>query len=437
MALDVDRPPTPILKYYCYVATGAAWFVVPVWTLFLLEQGLSYTEVSVLNAAWWLATVLGEVPTGYVGDRIGRRNSLLVGSAASALAVVTFGRLSSFLPILAVYLLWGVGTTFRSGAEGAWLYDTLREAADEETFTRVKGRGSSIRLAVMAVSAAAGGYLASVDMYAPFLATGVAVAVGGAVAATMPQNRGYRGACEGADADDAGASPADCAADDALGFREALTVIRETLLAPPLRSFVLAVAAFYAVAWSVGVYTQPIAEDLALSWGMSEGQLTGMLGWLYAGFSAVAALVTYNADRIETTVGARVWVRAAPALLGLAFLASAAVPALAIPAFFLMRALLNATDVLKERFVNDHADSVGRATVLSATSMLVGLARVPFRLASGALGDLTSPLTTVGVAGGVLVATTLVVVALFGTHEGACSGDDAPAVCRLKGATGV
>ncbi|PSQ16755.1 MFS transporter [Halobacteriales archaeon QS_8_69_26] len=430
MPVEFDRPSAPILKYYLYVATGAAWFIVPVWTLFLLEQGLSFTEVSVLNAAWWLATVLGEVPTGFVGDRIGRRNSLLLGSAASALAVVTFGRLSSFLPILAVYLVWGVGTTFRSGAEGAWLYDTLREETDEEEFTRIKGRGSAIRLGVMAVSALGGGYLAGVDMYLPFLATGVAVALGGAVAATMPKNRAYRAECRGDD------RAADCPDADDFGPREAVPVIRDTLLAPPLRSFVVAVAAFYGVAWSVGMYTQPIAEDLALGWGMAEADLTGMLGWLYAGFSGVAALVTFNADRLERAIGPRIWVRVAPALLGVAFLASALVPPLAIPAFFLMRALLNATDVFKERFVNDHADSVGRATVLSATSMLLGLARVPFRLVSGAVGDLTSPLTAVGIAGGVLVAGAVAVVVAFGTGRDVCAGEDAPAVCSVVGARG-
>ena len=409
-SLDVERPDGPILKYYAYVATQAAWFIVPIWTLFLLEQGLSYTQLAILNGVWWTATVLGEVPTGYVGDRIGRRNSLLLGSLTSVVAVLAFGQMSSFWGILAVYVVWGVGTTFRSGADSAWLYDTLAEDTDEEEFTRIKGRGSSIRLAVMAGSAAIGGYLAAVDMYAPFVATAAVVAIGATVTLTMPKNRAYREECRGAPAD----TPADCPDADAFGPRDAIPVIRETLAAPPLRSFVVAVGAFYAIAWSAGMYTQPIAEDVAFGLGMDESGMTAMLGWLYAGFSGVSAVVTFYADRLEEAIGAQVWVRVTPALLGLAFLVASLVPVLAIPAFFLMRALLNATDVLKDRYVNDRTESLGRATVLSAASMLFGLARVPFRLLSGVVGDLTTPLTAIGVVGALLVASAGLVTLRYG-----------------------
>lgn len=409
--LDVSLPEGPILKYYAFVATQAAWFIVPIWTLFLLEQDLSYTQLAVLNAVWWGANVLGEIPTGYVGDRIGRRNSLLVGSATSTVGVLVLGQLSSFPAILVVYLVWGVGSTFRSGADSAWLYDTLGEDEDEAAFTRIKGRGSSIRLAVMAASSLLGGYLAAVDMYAPFLATGAVIALGGLVVLTMPKNRAYRAECAGdGDLPDGCPDP-----DDAFTPRDAIPVVRNTLSAPPLRSFVVAVGAFYAIAWSAGVYTQPIAEDVAFGLGMAPGQMTAMLGWLYAGFSTLSAVGTYYADRIESAVGTQAWVRVAPLLLGGAFLFSVLAPAFAIPAFFLMRALLEATDVLKERYLNDHADSVGRATVLSAASMLFGLARVPFRLLSGVLGDLTSPLTAVGLIGAMLVVAALGVVVLFGT----------------------
>jgi hypothetical protein len=409
-SLDVERPDGPILKYYAYVATQAAWFIVPIWTLFLLEQGLSYTQLAILNGVWWTATVLGEVPTGYVGDRIGRRNSLLLGSVTSTVAVLAFGQMASFWGILVVYAVWGVGTTFRSGADSAWLYDTLAEDTDEEEFTRIKGRGSSIRLAVMAVSAAVGGYLAAVDMYAPFVATAAVIAVGATVTFTMPKNRAYREECRGAPAD----TPADCPDADAFGPLDAVPVIRETLAAPPLRSFVVAVGAFYAIAWSAGMYTQPIAEDVAFGLGMDESQMTAMLGWLYAGFSGVSAVVTFYADRLEAAIGAQVWVRVAPALLGLAFLLASLVPVLAIPAFFLMRALLNATDVLKDRYVNDRTEAVGRATVLSAASMLFGLARVPFRLLSGVVGDLIGPIGAVGAIGSLLVASAGLVALQYG-----------------------
>ncbi|MFC7046875.1 MFS transporter [Halobacteriaceae archaeon GCM10025711] len=138
----VSRLTGPVAKYYVYAATQAAWFVTPVWFIFLLSKDLSYTQMSVLNAVWWAAIVLAEVPTGYLGDRVGRRNGMLLGSVTHLVAVAVFGLLNTFWSILALYAVWGVGVTFRSGSDSAWLYDTLEERMAEDQFTRVKGRGS-------------------------------------------------------------------------------------------------------------------------------------------------------------------------------------------------------------------------------------------------------------------------------------------------------
>ncbi len=48
--------------------------------LFVQSKGLSYTQIMLLDGIWSTGIVVGEVPTGYLGDRMGRRNSLLVGS---------------------------------------------------------------------------------------------------------------------------------------------------------------------------------------------------------------------------------------------------------------------------------------------------------------------------------------------------------------------
>jgi len=71
-------PESAVLKYYLYKATKAVEFYRPVMYLYFLSQGLSFTQIALLEAAYNVTTVLGEVPTGYVGDRIGRRDSLLV-----------------------------------------------------------------------------------------------------------------------------------------------------------------------------------------------------------------------------------------------------------------------------------------------------------------------------------------------------------------------
>jgi MFS family permease len=148
-----------ILKYYLYKATKSVEFYRPVMYLFFLAQGLSFTEIALLEAIYNLTTVLGEIPTGYVGDRVGRRNSLILGTALIAVTLVGIGLSSSFLPLAGLYVCWSMGYNFRSGSEDAWLYDTLTDELSEDEFADVRGRGESAALAVGAVAAILGGYL--------------------------------------------------------------------------------------------------------------------------------------------------------------------------------------------------------------------------------------------------------------------------------------
>lgn len=390
-------PAGPVLKYYLYMATQAAWFVTPIWTLFLRSHGLSWTQVSALNATWWLATVLGEVPTGYVADRIGHRRALLVGTVIHVSSFSVFGLLDSFPAFLAIYLVWGVGVTFRSGTDSAWLYDTLEACAECGDFTRVKGRGTAVSLGAATVASAAGGYLANVSIYLPFALSAAVIGAGVLVVLTLPATE----TCTGEDC-------------DPLGPREAVGVVRTTLSKPSLRPVVLGVLVLFAVGWSVGMFTQPVAVDVGRDLGLSERQTKPMLGWLYASFTAVSAVVTYNADRIEGWLGVERWLWVAPLALGASYVLGWVAPlAFAVPAFVTLRAVTETTEVLKDRAINDRTDSLGRATVLSAASMLFGLGRVPPRLAAGVLGDLVGPLGTMAVAGATLAAGTVAVQALL------------------------
>ena len=368
----------PILKYYLYVATQSAWFLTPVWTVFLLDQGLSYTQIGVLNGAWFAAIVFGEVPTGYLADRIGRRNGLFLGALAQAVAVAVFGFLHSFAAILVLYVTWGVGSTFRSGSDSAWLYDTLQEQLAEEEFTRIKGRGTAIQLVASGASAVAGGYLAGVDLYYPFLLSAVVIGIGGLVVLTIPETAAF----------------ADGTA-ERLTVTDALPVVRDTLFRPPLRRFVLYTTVTFALGWSIVTYTQPMALRLGFD--------AAGLGWLYAGFTVVSAVLANAAERIERVVGVTNWVRTVPVVLGTLYVATAFLPALAIPTFFAMRALLRTTTVLEQRYLNDRAAALGRATVLSAASMVYSLARIPFRLVAGPLADRYSPVVAIGVMGALLL----------------------------------
>ncbi|PSQ16754.1 MFS transporter [Halobacteriales archaeon QS_8_69_26] len=404
-SLPRSLPPGFVLKYYAYRATMAVGFTAPIWYLYVLSNGVSYAELAVIDAVWWGGLVLFEIPTGYVGDRIGRRRGLVVASLMTVAAQVAMAGAGDFGHFLVIFAWWALAATFRSGTDDAWLYDALKARTDSDEFARIRGRGEAVKYVVAGVTALAGGYIASVSMPLAYLGSAAATALSVPVLLTFPAADGTANGGSNTESDD-----------DRFTVLDALPVIRGAFTRAPLRTFVPYVGLFMGVFWGVNFFVQPVADGLGVS--------TTGLGWMFAGFTLLGAVVSYNAGAIRDRFGARGWFTVVPPLLGAVFVGVALLPAAAIPAFFLMRGLRGATTPLANQFINDRVGSVGRATLLSTAGMVYYVAIIPFELAAGSLADVVGPITTIGLFGAVLVTGSALFLAVgspFGT------GDAAPA----------
>ena len=376
-----------ILKYYLYKSTKAVEFYRPIMYLFFLAQGLSFTQIAILEALYNLTTLFGEVPTGYVGDRVGRRNSLLIGTSLISVTLLGIGFSNSFLPLAGLYVCWSLGYNFRSGSEDAWLYDTLTDDLSEDEFAHVRGRGESAALAVGAVAAILGGYLGSVNLSYPwFVAAGV-TSLGVVVLLTLDEPETYK----------------DTATDE-LSLRRTVGIVKEVLARRRLRAFLLYYYVLYAaVTYLVFVFLQPIFETVVLDLGIAQSQVEPLLGWFYAAYSLVGAVLNYYTGTIRETIGLRTWFLVLPFAVGGALIGMYFLPLLALPTFLLIRGVSDVTRSFAGQYINDRVETLGRATVLSAMAMVSGLAVVPFQLGSGVISDAVSPLFALAAGGVVLV----------------------------------
>jgi MFS family permease len=192
-------------------------------------------------------------------------------------------------------------------------------------------------------------------------------------------------------------------------------VIRETFTRPPLRSFVLYVGLLFGVVTATNVFVQPIAVGVFETYFeafVTEQFGVGVeasLGFLYAAFAAVSAVASYHAGSIEEWLGLRRAIVVVPAVMGVTIILPALVPLFAVPMFFTVRTGRAALTPLVDQFLNDHAPSVGRATVLSTASMIFALLRAPLTPLAGVISDWVGPVVGVAalgvvfLAGGVLV----------------------------------
>lgn len=379
----------PELRYYLYRATTSPGFMWPITILFLLSRGLSFTQIVTATTAKMLTAILGEVPTGYLGDRIGRRNSLVISAVLYAVGQGGMAFAHSFPEYVALHAVVGFAGTFQSGSASAWLYDTLDEHGDADRFTHVRGRGESVRHWVGTATMLASGFVYLVDPTYPFLAAGAMSALGAAVLLTLPQNAQYT--------DEKESEP--------FTVLDAIPVVRERFSKPPLRSFVLYVSLFAVVGSVVNEYIQPIAVDV-LEPVVRHVTLDGQplpevvtLGFLYAAFTLVSAVASDRASNVENRLGLRRTMLLVPVGTALFLLLPAALPILAIPAFFVVKAAWSLLMPMSNGYMNDNVGSVGRATVLSSAAMVRSSFRIPFILASGVLADATTPLLAISAVG--------------------------------------
>jgi MFS family permease len=375
--MDVNLPQSVILKYYLYQASVSFGFFTPIFTLFLLYRGLSYTQIAILSTIYAIITILGEIPTGYIGDRIGRRNSLIAGSIFMTLSIVGFAVAESFLALAGLYVLWAFSLMFRSGSGDAWLYDTLEEEIGGEHFTRIRGRAASVHSVVTIGAIFAGSALYSINPELPFLASGILNGAGIAVLFSLPENKQYTDTEE---------------TDETFTIVEALPVIRQYLTRPPLRSFVLYMGIFFGTVLVVSEYIQPIAV-------LTLGVPISFLGPLYAGFTLLSAILSYYAGDISDCIGVRRIALAVPLFVIVSLLIPVFVPLLAFPMFFIVKGSNTLLHPIATQYVNDHTESVGRATILSAVSMVYATVKLPLYLVSGVVADAFIPIIAVATLG--------------------------------------
>lgn len=376
-----------VLTYYVYKSTRAVEFYRPVMFLYFLSLGLTFTQIAILEALYNLTTVAGEVPTGYVGDRVGRRNSLLVGTALIAIALVGVGLVDSFPGLAGFYVTWSVGYAFRSGSEDAWLYDTLTDDLVEDAFAGVRGRGESVALAVGVFGSVVGGYLGGIDLTYPFFVGAGVTALGVPVLLSLGEPDTYR-----------------ATSTDELGVRRMLGIVRSALTRRDLRSFVLYYyVAFLAVGYLVFMFLQPVFEAVVVDLGVPRRQVEPLLGWYYAAISLLGATFSYYTGAIRERIGIRIWFIALPLGVGASLVAMYFVPPVAVVVLLGVQSIGAPTSALATQYVNDRIQSLGRASVLSAMAMVSGLTVVPFQLGGGTVSDLTSPRFALAVAGTSLV----------------------------------
>jgi MFS family permease len=158
-----------IFQIFIFLYRLEMWL--PVQILLLLDKGFSLSQVAVLDAMWYLSTVIFEIPTGTITDRYGKKASFFMAAIFKAIALFILGFGKSFLAICAAEILWGFSSSFETGTIDAFLFDSLKQLKREDDFRKVRGRVSTLATLAGALGSLIAGYLAGIRINLPITVT--------------------------------------------------------------------------------------------------------------------------------------------------------------------------------------------------------------------------------------------------------------------------
>jgi MFS family permease len=150
------------------------WFTGPIFILFLLDKGMSFTQVGLMMGGNYIASFIFDIPSSVWADKYSRKLILILGGLALMLCNVFIYAFDSFAMFFMAFCLAGVGNALISGTNNAFFYDTLLSAGKEKQYEKILSRLLKYYFVSRMIASIAGAYLYDMDPKLPFLLTALA-----------------------------------------------------------------------------------------------------------------------------------------------------------------------------------------------------------------------------------------------------------------------
>ena len=131
---------------------------------FFFQKSLSASEIYLIYAIFSILVFVLEVPTGYIGDKIGHKNSILIGLFCGIIGFCGLIFFKGFYGIIISYFFMALMTSLISGSDEAILYDCLKQDGRENDFESVYAKTESFSYAASIAANILAGIIATFSM---------------------------------------------------------------------------------------------------------------------------------------------------------------------------------------------------------------------------------------------------------------------------------
>ncbi|MFH1457174.1 MAG: MFS transporter [Patescibacteria group bacterium] len=161
-----------IIFYFIFHILREPLFWGPVLIYYLQHQGnMSLHGIYFMETVVVLGFVILEVPSGALADLIGRRKTIMAGSFLYFLCDIIFSVGNAPWTMWVANVVWVVGASLCSGADSAFLYDSLKYSKfwNTDDYKKIEGKAGAIRFLLFACGSLCAGYLAEINVRLPAL----------------------------------------------------------------------------------------------------------------------------------------------------------------------------------------------------------------------------------------------------------------------------
>lgn len=150
-----------------------------IFILFLISLGFTNIKIGLLQSALFFTIFLSEIPTGVIGDKIGRKNTLIFGVILNIISLLIMIYYKNFTMILFSFVFEGMAIAFFSGTSSALFYESLKLSGKEEKYLKYNGNVSTLASIIMGVAIIVGPFLKDISWQFVYMCSLVAVLCSG------------------------------------------------------------------------------------------------------------------------------------------------------------------------------------------------------------------------------------------------------------------
>jgi MFS family permease len=352
---------------------GNLHFAIPLQTFFFFEKGFSMQEILLLESMFFMGVLLFEIPTGMLGDTIGRKWSLVCGSIVGLIGWIPWLLADSFFTFAIAFLMVGISASFYSGSDQALIYDELKSQKREHETQKIMGWYMGSMTLGVAVAALIGGFIGQSNdldsLYQLYYLTMYAQAIGLLVLLTVRE-------------------PAFSETAEQLeheperGLKLFSSGLKHILGSPDLRRIALLYISTMPFTYIL-IYTfQPYFQNAGIP--------TSFFGTAVFVSAVLSFISKISAHKIEKIFGINRGTYILTMLPGVLWLCMAALvhPVFAVILYWSHDAASSARDPVFADYLNRHIPSRNRATILSTISFCAMLHGMLIRPVIGYIADI-------------------------------------------------